>query len=552
MRWFYNLKINTKIQLSFWIVSFFIVSSFGYGYYHNSVEQQVKTIDTRLKMAADYLPNIVNDQYVEAVINKNQDPSLNQLARDIALKTTEFNDSVSLAYMYVMFVDNTGNVFYVTSSLNESELKDNSVTYKLTPYDEPNTVNTLKRVQSTGVPEFLEYDSKVGQFRTLYTPVKTSSGKSYIIAVDEKLEEVQAIKDETLTFISIVGIISLVVAGLVSWFIGVIISKPIVEMVKTFEQLSSGNADLTYTIPVKYEDETGKMARNFNLFITMLRDMIDKVKQDTGSLSDGLTDINTMMGNLLDDSHKQSERATTSAATIEEITATMSNISDSTVQTQKSVENVGELTNNSSQSIKKLSDEIGGITVSAKELGSVIQNLENKSQDIAKIINVIKGIADQTNLLALNASIEAARAGEHGRGFAVVAEEVRNLAAKTTEATVNISNTISDISTEVKKATGKMTETNANVASGVSLAEQVLHEINSITDNMQVVLENIQVINLATREQSVATQDLAKASEEMSHSSILSKEVVEKTDETVASLQQKASNLKMLAHQFNT
>lgn len=552
MRWFYNLKINTKIQLSFWIVSFFIVSAFGYGYYHNSVEQQIKTIDTRLKMAADYLPNIVNDQYVESVINKSEDPALNAVARDIALKTTEFNDSVSLAYMYVMFVDNAGNVFYVTSSLNDKELKDKSVTYKLTPYDEPNTVSTLKRVQSTGVAEFLEYDSKVGQFRTLYTPVKTASGKSYIIAVDEKLEEVQAIKDETLTFISIVGVISLVMAGIVSWFIGVIISRPIVDMVKTFEQLSSGNADLTYQIPVKYEDETGKMARNFNLFIAMLRDMIDKIKHDTGSLSDGLTNINTMMSNLLEDSQKQSDRATTSSATIEEITATMSNISDSTTQTQKSVENVGELTNNSSQSVKKLSDEIGGITVSANELGEVIDNLEHKSQDIAKIINVIKGIADQTNLLALNASIEAARAGEHGRGFAVVAEEVRNLAAKTTEATLNISNTITDISSEVKKATGKMTQTNSNVASGVALAGQVLHEINSITDNMQTVLENIQVINLATKEQSVATQDLARASEEMSHSSILSKDIVVKTDETVAGLQQRASNLKVLAHQFNT
>lgn len=552
MKWFYNFNIKTKIQISFLFVSFLIVGIFSYVYYNNSVTQQIATIDARLKMAADYIPNIVTNQFIDEVISNNQTEEFQKIARDVAVKTTEFNDSVQLAYSYLIFADKKGDVYYITSSLNEEELKDGKTGYNHVAYDEPNTVATLKRVQETGKSEVLEYESKYGSFRTLYISGKTESGNGYVIAIDEKLEEVVAIKHETLISILVIALISLLIAFVVSLIVGKMISKPISEIVSIFKELNSGNADLTYVIPVKYKDETGQMAQHFNSFISMLRGMIDGIKNDSAKLSDGLTNINSLMSNLLDDSQRQSDRASSSAATIEEITATMSNIADSTLQTTNSVENVDKLTSNSSKSVKKLSSEIGKITTSAKDLSFVINNLENKSLDIAKIVNVIRGIADQTNLLALNASIEAARAGEHGRGFAVVAEEVRNLAAKTSEATLNISNTIEGISVEIKKATSQMDETNSNVENGVKLAEDVLTEIDLIQLNMKEVLENVQVINLATKEQSIASQDIARSSEEMSHSSILSKEIVEKTDETVASLQQMASNLKVLSSQFKT
>lgn len=230
----------------------------------------------------------------------------------------------------------------------------------------------------------------------------------------------------------------------------------------------------------------------------------------------------------------------------------MGSISTSTDTTTKAVENVNELTSKSSTSVQLLSTEVEDITTSAKDLSELIHNLEVKSLDISKIVMVIHGIADQTNLLALNASIEAARAGEHGRGFAVVAEEVRNLAGKTAEATLNISKTIKDISNQILSATKKMDETNHKVENGVKLAGAVLNQIGDIQSDMKAVFDNVQVINLATKEQAVATEDMARSAEEVSNSSIRSQKTVEKTEETVSKLQDKANKLNELVAQFNT
>lgn len=293
------------------------------------------------------------------------------------------------------------------------------------------------------------------------------------------------------------------------------------------------------------------MARNFNSFITTLRDMVASIKTNTHELAVGLVEINGLMNNLLGDAQGQSDRASASAATIEELTTSMGSISNSTDTTTKAVENVNELTNKVLL-VQLLSSEVGAITTSAQDLSELIHNLEVKSLDISKIVTVIHGIADQTNLLALNASIEAARAGEHGRGFAVVAEEVRNLAGKTAEATLNISKTITDISNQIVNATKKMDETNHKVESGVKLAGNVLTQIGAIQKDMKNVFDNVQVINLATKEQSIATADMARSAEDVSNSSIRSQKTVEKTEETVSKLQDKANKLNDLVAQFNT
>lgn len=552
MNWFNNLSIKWKIQIAFFSVSLLIVSAFGYFSYSSNVKREMSVVDSTLHVAAEYYPNLIDDSFLDEVMKSDPSTDNSKLARIMSMRLTDFTKTVDATALYSFFIDKDGQLKFLTSSLTDAEVNDGSTTYNRVAYDEPKTVNTIKRVLASGKPEVLEYESSYGAFRTLYVGKTTKMGEKYVIAVDMDMDDIIAAKYTILKEIGIMVLVSLVSVFLVSLVLGNIISKPILQLVKTFEQLGSGNGDLTYQMEVRYKDETGQMARNFNLFINTLKIMVDSIKSDANELKNGLSDINQSMGKLLDDAQKQSDRASTSAATIEEITATMGNISNSTETTTMSVNNVNTLTKTSSESVKLLSREVGDITVSANELSDVIHELETKSLDIAKIVNVIRGIADQTNLLALNASIEAARAGEHGRGFAVVAEEVRNLAGKTSDATVSISNTINAISSEIEKATQKMDQTNNNVASGVKLANNVLVEIADIQANMGEVFENVQVINLATKEQSIAAQDMARSAEQLSESSVQSQSIIKDTEGTVAKLEQLSIKLNDVVAQFKT
>lgn len=550
MKLFNDLGIKWKIQIAFLAVSLIIMSAFSYFYYSYAVKSELGNMDSKLEFATKYFNEIINEPFIDGVINHNE-VDVNS-SRQKSIQLTTFVNELEIPYFYAIFIDKDGKSKYITSNLTDKEISDETTHYTATPYDEPETEKFIRQVLNTNTTATEEYTSKIGDFRTLYVPKKTLSGNRYVVAADINLSDVTAIKERIITTVSIMFAVSIIFINFVAYFLGRLITAPIIEMVKVFEQLGSGDADLTYQIPVKFNDESGQMARNFNSFITTLRDMVDSIKTNTNELNTGLVEINGLMNNLLVDAQGQSDRASASAATIEELTTSMGSISTSTHTTTKAVENVNELTSKSSTSVQLLSTEVADITTSAKDLSELIHNLEVKSLEISKIVTVIHGIADQTNLLALNASIEAARAGEHGRGFAVVAEEVRNLAGKTAEATLNISKTIKDISNQILNATKKMDETNHKVENGVKLAGAVLNQIGDIQSDMKAVFDNVQVINLATKEQAVATEDMARSAEEVSNSSIRSQKTVEKTEETVSNLQDKASKLNELVAQFNT
>lgn len=550
MKLFNDLGIKWKIQISFLAVSLIIMSAFSYFYYSYAIKSELGNIDNKLEFATKYFNEIVGEQFIDGVINQTELDE--KISHQKSMQLTTFVNELEIPYFYAIFVDKDGKPKYIASNLTEQEINDESKHYAATPYNEPETEKFIRNVLNTNSQATEEYTSKTGDFRTLYVPKKTLSGNHYVVAADVNLSDVQTIKERIVMTVAIMFAVSIVFINFVAYFLGRLITAPIVAMVKVFEQLGSGNADLTYQIPVQFNDESGQMARNFNAFITTLRDMVDSIKTNTNELNTGLVEINGLMNNLLQDAQGQSDRASASAATIEELTTSMGSISTSTDTTTKAVENVNELTSKSSTSVQLLSSEVAHITTSAKDLSELIHNLEVKSMDISKIVTVIHGIADQTNLLALNASIEAARAGEHGRGFAVVAEEVRNLAGKTAEATLNISKTISDISNQILNATKKMDETNHKVENGVKLAGAVLNQIGDIQSDMKAVFDNVQVINLATKEQAVATEDMARSAEEVSNSSIRSQKTVEKTEETISKLQDKANKLNALVAQFNT
>lgn len=124
--------------------------------------------------------------------------------------------------------------------------------------------------------------------------------------------------------------------------------------------------------------------------------------------------------------------------------------------------------------------EMNNIAASVHESSQHIERLNKQSGEINSIINTIQEIADQTNLLALNAAIEAARAGEQGRGFAVVADEVRQLAARTSKSTSEISSMISKIQEDTSNASGSMEKCLGQANRGVDLASQTGSVIGQI------------------------------------------------------------------------
>ena len=134
--------------------------------------------------------------------------------------------------------------------------------------------------------------------------------------------------------------------------------------------------------------------------------------------------------------------------------------------------NTQEMAEKGAEVIQKTASGMREIAVDIDTSSQLIAKLGERSQQITAIVNTIRGIADQTNLLALNAAIEAARAGEQGRGFAVVADEVRQLAARTSGSTAEISGMIAMIQDETRQAIDSMDATRDRAAQGVELANQ--------------------------------------------------------------------------------
>ena len=138
-----------------------------------------------------------------------------------------------------------------------------------------------------------------------------------------------------------------------------------------------------------------------------------------------------------------------------------------------------------------------------------INRLDERSSDIGKIVELIRGIASQTNLLALNAAIEAARAGEHGRGFAVVSDEVRKLAFQTSEATDQIATTVKSMQNEITTAAEEMNYGLKHVTEGVEASKKTRSIIDATSNLIHLLKEDVEHINVTTNDQTKATGDLS-------------------------------------------
>lgn len=230
-------------------------------------------------------------------------------------------------------------------------------------------------------------------------------------------------------------------------------------------------------------------------------------------------------------------------AAIEEVASNANNTSRNTEETQSEVRTGQSKLQQTVETIDSLSAEIGNTNEG-------IARLAGNVEEIGQVIEVIRAIAEQTNLLALNAAIEAARAGEQGRGFAVVADEVRALAGRTQESTVEIERMIGNVQNETSVAVKNMEASSQWVTSTREMAHDVLEVLNRSAGLMDQINQQNLSIASAAEEQAMVAQEVDRSLEAIHDLSAQTTSGAHETQASSQELARLAEGLNDLLKQF--
>ncbi|MBV7543600.1 methyl-accepting chemotaxis protein [Acidovorax sp. sic0104] len=271
------------------------------------------------------------------------------------------------------------------------------------------------------------------------------------------------------------------------------IVSPLNQAILIAETVASG--DLSQEFSSDLEGDFGRLLDGLGTMEDTLTDLVSRIKQSTDSITASAADIDRGNSNLSRRAEDQVSSLTETAASMEELTAT--------------VRQNAERAHSASGLAVKASAiaEQGGAVVG--EVVQTMQAISGSSRKIVDIIQVIEGIAFQTNILALNAAVEAARAGEQGRGFAVVASEVRNLAQRSAVAAREIKALISASVEQVESGAGQVGKAGKTMEEIVTAVGQVSTLLGEISVALREQSEAISHVNTAVSHMDGATQETA-------------------------------------------
>lgn len=387
--------------------------------------------------------------------------------------------------------------------------------------------------------------------------------------------------------ILIIGLVIAIIVAIIAFMFSRIISSPLIRLTGVASSMAIG--DLSKEIEVKSNDEIGELANSFSILkdsisekakqaeeiasgnlvvevtplsendtmgiafssmIVNLRDQIEKITEGVNVLSSSSSEIMAMVSQLASGSAETATSVSETTSTVEEVKQTIELSNQKATEVSESAQKISLISQDGKVSIHETIEGMNKIKEQMESIASIVIQLSEKSNIIGEIAATVNDLSEQSNLLAVNASIEAAKAGEQGKGFTVVAQEIKNLAERSKESTVQIRTILADIQKGISNAVMATEQGKKVIDDGLELSSRASEVITTLAAGVEEASQASIQISASSQQQLIGIEQITSAMENIKEASAQNSSSIKQTEESVTELNNLGEKLKNIMKQY--